>query len=129
MGVPHLLEPYNYLVRNSGKQIRTKMIKAFNVWLQLENKDLLLVSEIIELLHNSAILIDDIEDSSELRRGEPSAHLVYGIATTINCGNYGYFLALEKVVQQMPQHLQQKACEIYANQMIELHQGQDYINT
>ena len=39
--------------------------------------------------------IDDIEDSSELRRGQPSAHIKFGLALTINSANLAYFEALQ----------------------------------
>ena len=42
--------------------------------------------------------IDDIEDGSELRRGQPVAHAIYGIPQTINAANYVYFIALERVL-------------------------------
>ena len=42
--------------------------------------------------------IDDIEDGSELRRGQPVAHAIYGIPQTINSANYIYFIALERVL-------------------------------
>ena len=32
--------------------------------------------------------IDDIEDTSNLRRGIPAAHVIYGIPQTISCVNY-----------------------------------------
>ena len=41
--------------------------------------------------------IDDVEDGSNLRRGQPVAHKIFGIPHTINCANYVYFLALEQV--------------------------------
>nr|XP_036589872.1 Fusicoccadiene synthase 3 [Colletotrichum truncatum]KAF6801877.1 Fusicoccadiene synthase 3 [Colletotrichum truncatum] len=41
--------------------------------------------------------LDDIEDSSPLRRGEPAAHVVYGVPLAINSANYLYVLALESV--------------------------------
>lgn len=44
------------------------------------------------------ISIDDIEDSSKLRRGNPVAHSIYGIPQTINTANYVYFLALQKIM-------------------------------
>lgn len=47
-------------------------------------------------LHNSSLLIDDIEDNSKLRRGIPVAHTIFGVPTVINCANYVFFLALEK---------------------------------
>lgn len=43
--------------------------------------------------------IDDIEDSSLLRRGVPVAHHIFGVASTINSANYVYFLSLEKCLQ------------------------------
>ena len=49
------------------------------------------------MLHNASLLLDDIEDGSELRRGAPTAHKVFGEALTINSANYLYFVALEKV--------------------------------
>ena len=50
------------------------------------------------MLHNASLLLDDIEDGSELRRGAPTAHKVFGEALTINSANYLYFVALEKVL-------------------------------
>ena len=50
------------------------------------------------MLHNASLLLDDIEDGSERRRGVPAAHKVFGEALTINSANYVYFVALEKVV-------------------------------
>lgn len=40
--------------------------------------------------------IDDIEDNSHFRRGQPAAHKVFGEAHVINCGNFVYFLALKE---------------------------------
>lgn len=42
--------------------------------------------------------IDDIEDGSELRRGHPVAHAIFGIPQTINAANYVYFIALERTL-------------------------------
>lgn len=41
-------------------------------------------------------MVDDIEDSSTLRRGIPVAHSIFGVPSVINGANYAYFLALEK---------------------------------
>jgi geranylgeranyl pyrophosphate synthase/predicted secreted hydrolase len=45
-----------------------------------------------ELVHSGALIIDDIEDDSLLRRGEPCIHLKYGVDVAINAGNTLYFL-------------------------------------
>lgn len=43
--------------------------------------------------------VDDVEDNSELRRGAPVAHSIFGVAQTINTANYVYFCALEEVAK------------------------------
>jgi geranylgeranyl diphosphate synthase type II len=41
----------------------------------------------IELLHNAFLVHDDIEDGSELRRGEPTLHRRWGVPAAINAGD------------------------------------------
>ncbi|XP_068184383.1 geranylgeranyl pyrophosphate synthase isoform X3 [Antennarius striatus] len=72
------------------------------------------------MLHNASLLIDDIEDSSKLRRGFPVAHSIYGIPSVINSANYVYFLGLEKVLTlEHPE-----AVQVFTKQLLELHRGQ-----
>lgn len=82
------------------------------------------VGEILEMLHNSSILIDDIEDNSILRRGIPVAHNVFGLASTINCANYIYFLTLHKLLTELPKDNFVDAVIVFTKQMLELHRGQ-----
>ncbi|MBI1290512.1 polyprenyl synthetase family protein [bacterium] len=42
----------------------------------------------IEILHNFALVHDDIEDGDTMRRGRPSTWKVYGLAHGINTGDY-----------------------------------------
>lgn len=41
--------------------------------------------------------MDDIEDSSPLRRGNPATHTVFGAASTINCANYMLIDVMDEV--------------------------------
>src|SRR5208337_3313762 len=41
----------------------------------------------VELLHNMTLVHDDIEDQSELRRGKPCIHKIYGVPVSINAGD------------------------------------------
>ena len=79
-----------------------------------------LIKQIITKLHTASLLIDDIEDDSKLRRGVPVAHKIYGVASTINCSNYVYFLALELCQQlESPQ-----ATGVFVAELLNLHRGQ-----
>ncbi|CAD6910811.1 unnamed protein product [Tilletia caries] len=41
--------------------------------------------------------MDDVEDNSDLRRGIPVAHKIYGVPQTINTANYVYFKVLSDI--------------------------------
>jgi geranylgeranyl diphosphate synthase type II len=49
--------------------------------------DALLTAACIELFQNWILIHDDIEDGSELRRGEPALHRRYGDALALNAGD------------------------------------------
>ncbi|XP_055913833.1 terpene synthase isoform X1 [Eupeodes corollae] len=115
-----LLQPFVYIQQIPGKQIRSKLARAFNHWLNIPMDKLHIIGEIVQMLHNSSLLIDDIEDNSILRRGIPVAHSIYGVASTINAANYVIFLAMEKV--QLLNH--PEATKVCTEQLLELHRGQ-----
>lgn len=46
-----------------------------------------------EVLHNSSLMIDDIEDRSVKRRGLDCCHVKFGVPQAINSGNTCYFVA------------------------------------
>ena len=50
-------------------------------------RDALNTAAALELLQNWALIHDDIEDGSDLRRGEPCLHQKYGIPIAINVGD------------------------------------------
>lgn len=115
-----LLQPFTYVLQVPGKMIRGKLAQAFNHWMRIPEDKLMAISEIIHMLHNASLLLDDIEDSSVLRRGIPVAHSIYGVASTINSANYVYFLGLERVLAlHHPQ-----GTTVFCEQLLELHRGQ-----
>jgi geranylgeranyl diphosphate synthase, type III len=116
-----ILEPWHYLRDGpSGKEMRSSLIDCFQEWLKINDEKMLLIKEIVASLHTSSLLIDDIEDNSKLRRGVPVAHSIYGIASTINCANYVYFLALEKCSKLNSP----RAMNVFIQELLNLHRGQ-----
>jgi len=49
------------------------------------------LSTLVELPHNGSLIVDDIEDSADQRRGGPAIHVAYGIDMAVNTGNFLYF--------------------------------------
>lgn len=112
--------PYDYLFAHPGKDIRAQLIAAFNEWLSVPAESLEIITKVVGMLHTSSLLIDDVEDSSVLRRGLPVAHSIFGTAQTINSANYVYFCAL----QELGKLNNPKAINIYTEELLNLHRGQ-----
>jgi geranylgeranyl diphosphate synthase type 3 len=112
--------PFEYLESHPGKDIRTQLITAFNTWLQVPPHSLEIITHVITMLHTASLLIDDVEDSAQLRRGVPVAHAIFGTAQTINSANYVYFCALQELLKlENPESIR-----IYTEELLNLHRGQ-----
>ncbi|KAF7883636.1 uncharacterized protein EAF02_005556 [Botrytis sinoallii] len=115
-----LFGPYDYLEAHPGKDIRKQLIAAFNEWLEVPPESLEVITKVVGMLHTASLLVDDVEDSSLLRRGLPVAHSIFGTAQTINSANYVYFCAL----QELQKLNNPQAITIYTEELLNLHRGQ-----
>jgi len=79
-----------------------------------------------ELIHNGTLIIDDIQDCSEFRRGHPCIHKLFGVDISINAGNALYYLPLLVLIKDNSLSFEKKA-KIYDSineEMIRLSFGQ-----
>ncbi|KAL6239865.1 hypothetical protein BDW75DRAFT_248656 [Aspergillus navahoensis] len=92
-----LQAPYEYITGLPSKGLREQAIDALNVWFRVPTGKLDLIKSITTILHNASLMLDDLEDGSELRRGRPSTHTIFGPGQTVNSANYQLIRALQKV--------------------------------
>ncbi len=120
-------EPIWDIFSRGGKRLR---LKLFALVLKAYGKD---PSEyydymvIPEFSHNGTLIVDDIEDNSTHRRGEPCLHLTYGTDVAVNAGNALYFLALLPLLNEgcpLSEQVQNQIFRIYFREMVKLHYGQ-----
>lgn len=50
-----------------------------------------------ELMHVGSLIVDDVQDKSETRRGGKTAHLIYGESQALNAGTAAYFIGNQLV--------------------------------
>ena len=91
-----LLEPVIYYKNLPGKNIRKSITlsigEKFNI-----NQDLInFTYQFIDDLHNASLIIDDIQDNSQLRRNAPTCHLKYGIPMSIGAASLFIFKKLKE---------------------------------
>ena len=97
-----LLDPVVSLTANPGKRIRAQLV-AMTYRLFYDDRAVSLTAakqcrdcaEVVELMHAGSLIVDDIEDGSEMRRGRPALHVQYGVPLALNAGNWLYFWPFE----------------------------------
>lgn len=101
-----IMEPYTYLDERPGKEFRSHLLDAFHVWMpSVASEALTHIKAMVRRLHHASLMMDDVEDASDMRRGAPAAHTVFGIAQTINTANYAYFQVLSDMARMEPRAL------------------------
>jgi len=122
-----LAEPIWEILDRGGKRWRPALFLLICEALGKNSEDYLDFAIIPEVIHNGTLIVDDIEDASELRRGKPCTYRVYGIDIAVNAGNSMYYLPLlplmEKKEQISPGKLRD-LYEVYVQEMIKLSMGQ-----
>ena len=112
------------LVKRGGKRWRPMMMLLF-CELESGHQDVLPLTPVVELPHNGSLMIDDIEDGADLRRGKKAVHLIHGVDMAINSGNFLYFLPsylIEK--SSFSAGIKLRLYRYYCENMRRLHLGQ-----
>ncbi|MBI2011148.1 polyprenyl synthetase family protein [Candidatus Daviesbacteria bacterium] len=122
-----LTKPIWDLLDRGGKRWRPIFFLILLEALGKNPDDFLDFASLIELIHNGSLIVDDIEDSSDERRGARSIHLSYGVDIALNAGNFIYFYPLH-ILKKSKINLSKvqifKIYQIYIDELIKLHLGQ-----
>ena len=122
-----IAEPIWEILDRGGKRWRPALFLLVCEALGKKPESLLDFAIIPEVVHNGTLIIDDIEDVSELRRGKPCTYKLYGTDIAVNAGNMMYYLPLLPLIEkrdQLPPETLRDIYEIYVQEMINLSVGQ-----
>ena len=120
-------EPFWEFLDRGGKRWRPALFLLIIEALGKNPKEFLDFAIIPEVVHNGTIIVDDVEDSSEMRRGKPCTYKIYGIDIAINVGNAMYYMPLITLMKYRDRISKEKLSrlyEIYVQEMINLSFGQ-----
>ena len=82
-----LHQPMWELLDRGGKRFRPALTLLFCKAVGGRERKALPAAAAVEILHNMTLIHDDIEDRSELRRGKPCIHIMFGEPAAINSGD------------------------------------------
>ncbi len=122
-----IAEPIWDMLDRGGKRWRPALFRLICETLSKKAENCLDFSIIPEVIHNGTLVIDDIEDSSELRRGRPCTYKIYQMDIAVNAGNAMYYLPLLPLMAKrsnLSVEVQRDVYEIYVQEMINLSMGQ-----
>src|SRR5206468_7485182 len=87
-----LLAPIREITDRGGKSWRSYAALACCDVVKGDSRKFVQWLAMPELLHVGSLIVDDVQDQSELRRGGKACHLIYGEPLAINAGTAAYFI-------------------------------------
>lgn len=122
-----IADPIWDMLDRGGKRWRPALFLLICEALGKKAADFLDFAIIPEVVHNGTLVIDDIEDTSDVRRGKPCTYKLVGLDIAVNAGNAMYYLPLLPLMEKRNQLSADKLrdiYEIYVQEMINLSIGQ-----
>lgn len=96
--VPLVEKIGDYIISAGGKRLRPLLVLLSGNALGLSGDRLQLLAAIIEFLHTSTLLHDDVVDMSGMRRGRSTANALWGNAPSVLVGDFLYARSFEMMV-------------------------------
>jgi len=87
-----------YIIGSGGKRLRPMLVLLAARACGYSGSHHVTLAAIIEFIHTATLLHDDVVDESELRRGQESAHAVWGNAASVLVGDFLYSRSFQMMV-------------------------------
>jgi octaprenyl-diphosphate synthase len=85
----------SYIIQSGGKRLRPKVLLLVARALGYEGNKHIILATIIEFIHVATLLHDDVVDSSQMRRGKPSANIEFSNSAAVLVGDFLYSRAFQ----------------------------------
>ncbi len=120
-----LHQPMWELLDRGGKRFRPALTLLFCKAVGGQERRALPAAGAVEILHNMTLIHDDIEDQSELRRGKPCIHIMFGQSTAINSGDAMLIKVFEAVTSgSLDATTKNKLIQRFADRAFQITKGQ-----
>jgi octaprenyl-diphosphate synthase len=87
-----------YIINSGGKRLRPMLAILAARACGYRGKKLTSLAAIIEFIHTATLLHDDVVDESSMRRGQQTAHAVWGNAASVLVGDFLYSRSFQMMI-------------------------------
>ena len=87
-----------YIINSGGKRLRPALLLLVANALGVTSPARFELAAVIEFIHTSTLLHDDVVDESDLRRGKQTANALFGNAASVLVGDFLYSRSFEMMV-------------------------------
>lgn len=114
----------HYIVAAGGKRLRPMLLLLAAKSLNYQGKFHPNLAAVIELIHTSTLLHDDVVDESDLRRGRQTANAMFGNQASVLVGDYLYSRSFQMMVEvgemRVMEVLSETTNEVAAGEVLQL---------
>lgn len=96
--VPLVEKIADYIIQSGGKRLRPLIVMLVAQGCGYKGNMHIKLATVIEFLHTATLLHDDVVDTSDQRRGKPTANAQWGNAPSVLVGDFVYSRAFELLV-------------------------------
>src|SRR5690606_28402034 len=96
-----------YIIGAGGKRLRPMLLLLAAGALGHRGPNAHQLAAVVEFIHTSTLLHDDVVDESDLRRGRKTANAVWGNATSVLVGDFLYSRSFQLMVELERMDVQQ----------------------
>ncbi len=89
----------HYIISSGGKRLRPLLVLLSARACGYQGSEHCLMAAVIEFIHTSTLLHDDVVDESDTRRGNKTANEVWGNAASVLVGDFLYSRSFEMMVE------------------------------
>ncbi|WEJ63057.1 octaprenyl diphosphate synthase [Thiomicrorhabdus lithotrophica] len=89
----------HYIINSGGKRLRPLLVLLSARACGYQGSNHQLMAAVIEFIHTSTLLHDDVVDESDTRRGNKTANEVWGNAASVLVGDFLYSRSFEMMVE------------------------------
>ena len=120
-----LIDPVREITDRGGKSWRSYAALACCDIVGGDSRDFVQWLAMPEFMHVGSLIVDDVQDRSDVRRGGKTCHMIYGDAHAINAGTAAYFMGQKLLNSDKVSKADQlRLYDLYFEALREGHAGQ-----